>query len=1616
MASSSSSSISSSASSRSTRQSGRSLSELAGQQDAEPYVPPADGMLFDFLVELAEDDEAFNMAAEVSATEEFFAGFTEADIADVLDAFLLDAIPTNNGRMVDDYNEIRPVDIPQGVQPARPMPVFPSSGELGYLHIKDQDNKRCLCYNADGQDFVVGTCSDHITLARVDYRAFDPFILANRYAEEVGGIGANMGYSAFYHSAVIMSLAEMFGGIVEPFDGGDYAVGGISFEVTGDNYLLRSTNCDIVINKYFYHHAIHSKCPYHDDYSTLSWQEDKGLANGFLNTAFDVVSTDRSTIVRQLSSCMSNMTADQRDALGQNYTAFLADQKPYTPEDIPVNRDFSLVRDELLLCIKEGCKERNGSLFAPSPFKVLYPQVPHILNNSQIEARRNLFVPTKSYGHSTYHTWPHDKDPYAVVGETVQYYPEHNVKEFDTFQDALYSSFLKYKIFQSAHICGSLYSKINHKSGSYYDDYLLMGIAWHRQRASSLTWDINFYCYENPGLEEEVGKWSYNESLGVYVSPSSKVSRQCIHYAVILTTKVAAMLSAVRPLVNPGIYKVSEKKIMCAMAGMIHSTWMTSYRAGCCRFLTCCHISESGDTPSLIMGQLGASSQLGGKYHRFCDYFILSRYLKYIDESPAANVTPLFRLPFHLMSIEKDYTQTLQWHMRKTDHDTKCMIKVTEAAKRHALEYEATNLWLMKQLEYIKKFMHEGSTYDEYADIMDSAPEFPTMNILSFMGMCNIMKEDFNKVHGIDSGLGYSVWGMMTDRHCTEYKAGTTPQLKSSRVVEALTNHLMETKPHSGAYEMLVKLKSGSKLPPNYLLNHSKDAKEADREISQMMPQHRIKQNFTEALAQTFTGSNEADQMTDLMKYTNHVVDTMEFSSTGRCVHFSEDRSKFCQEMEPQLQALGVLAIGLEGGSTCMISSAAMGLTNVQRKIVYPPDADREFLIGDMDRETILVEQKGETKKTSCITIEKNMTQGLGAIHGACINTVHVVASNRAAAMIIPGVVNHVVRTTSDDVKRSFSIAPEYNYSSVAANAYLLPNRDLAFSMMKDNTKKPIISAKLSEFNNVVASTTGMIPQSPIFATLCVQPLLSKSIFGDLSELVNKARSTLSWGCPPDSVEACLQGLLRVLRTKWLMTSSELYLLYDYGLIPKSMSELIEGFWVRNDHTAKLIFSLFDDDMKKDVLIGNVPLGDMMRRMEVDIGRKKKKKKTKHVHIDGLDRANKVAETIHAQRLVSERLMSRHIQPIHHTARLKTKQKFFAFLSQPTPDVDISDLKRLAPPRVTTISTPAHMRHRKPCSMGTSGLVPTMSLQRIRAFRKVGVNFRTNLSDEEMRIAKLPDEEYEKEVAVLERAKRIEGLSFKSPCGLPFTRIYDGKVFRRNAVFNFRVELTQKDEPDMKFTYKGIVVQFFKPCIWGGESLSRIPPADCIIAFGYGTMRGEKCIFFKKKKKNSPINYLTVPNQSRGFVKVPYFDSFVYAVLGIDKSPILTRHHKSKIQPSLAGFIGDNDAIFNYGMYCRSNSIGGFAVYQDLFKSYFSVIPFFVKDYLPTYPKFFTGSKLFNAARVNVLEGNYCSHMLRLTEVEQPLDLSIFNLNGNEPALVAPLQVMNEEVEVDEDF
>jgi len=116
----------------------------------------------------------------------------------------------------------------------------------------------------------------------------------------------------------------------------------------------------------------------------------------------------------------------------------------------------------------------------------------------------------------------------------------------------------------------------------------------------------------------------------------------------------------------------------------------------------------------------------------------------------------------------------------------------------------------------------------------------------------------------------------------------------------------------------------------------------------------------------------------------------------------------------------------------------------------------------------------------------------------------------------------------------------------------------------------------------------------------------------------------------------------------------------------------------------------------------------------------------------------------------------------------------------------------------------------------------------------------------------------------------------------------------------------------------------------------------------------------------------------------------------------------------MAGVVGDDDAIMNYGMYSRSNHAHGFGIYKHMFIQYRSIIPEFVRLHMPNYPKFASNAVSIEQGRTTHLMGSHSIRKLRLVHAEKPKAIVTINLASETPVAIIPTH--REDTMDDEDF
>jgi hypothetical protein len=458
-----------------------------------------------------------------------------------------------------------------------------------------------------------------------------------------------------------------------------------------------------------------------------------------------------------------------------------------------------------------------------------------------------------------------------------------------------------------------------------------------------------------------------------------------------------------------------------------------------------------------------------------------------------------------------------------------------------------------------------------------------------------------------------------------------------------------------------------------------------------------------------------------------------------------------------------------------------------------------------------------------------------------------------------------------------------------------------------------------------------------------------------------------------------------------------------HQLIPTEMSELISGFFPRSKQSLGAMWWAMEADVREQVLRGTMSVTSACHIFAEDQDTEPKKVKTINYLPKTLHRTSRLVKSIGIMRKVGSRLNPRYVQPIHFTKRRKAMERTLELLLAETREVDEDTYNRIMPPRIKVHMERHRKRDQRPTRIGMSALVQLPSLSRIRAKKFCKVSVGIPLTEEENKILELDDRDFELKEGEIERLSRYQGISFKSPGGLPLTRMFDGRFFRVPMSFNFSVHLEHGiPKPDQPFMYRGTLVTEFKTCKWGDESLEEV--GDLPLAFGSGYVNGNFAAFYKEPNKNviaietGKVDYPTIIS-TRQMKKVGLFT-------GNDASPIGAQHFKRSTLPlnDLPGVSGDMTAIINHGSYLLSSQKGGFTLYRQLYKTRGSEMPIYCQKYMLDYPTYQEPITKIKPGNTTILKGSFSCLNLEFDGMPSSTTTVTINLEGDIPEVVETIR------------
>jgi hypothetical protein len=1437
--------------------------------------------------------------------------------------------------------------------------------------------------NKDGQ--VVGRVKDGAVVQMAQLANIDPIDKAEYFSTTVGGKAQRGGFSMLLHAAVCHHLTESFSHILEPTEGHDVTLtnlptgGSLSIEVTGQKWRSRSTVAKCIISKYLWLDCI---MPPTEHYSTLrrwSWNEDQGKTDSFKQTGFDQGPSSMTSMV----DIMHNYFETLPESTWAQFGDLVVSYHSTLPMPVPkvANRTFTTKMVEFSKLVAKRNKY-------PAPYRVIAPILSN-LTNLDYESIKAKVVKNDEYlngVHYSYHTLEHISESLNHLTDRADGFQQPKMVSLG-YANAVVKLLSNYKMYQSYVIEQELFAKITGASGQFFSKYSQTGIIWKR---TNNKYSCNFYQLVDPAKPKEVGEW-VREKNGFFLSPCFKIASTDISYAISLPGRICSSFHAVWSLVSASQTNTLFETLAPIYSTWHNSSWLTSAIAANLRHIVPCFYAGTGDLPDLIDQSI---PKMRTTHARHCDCVLISKFIDMMEryESLPENLTPLFGLPVQLTHLESDISIPMMWHIREASHDNTSPLKLIEGQKADRLQQQQRLLWLDQQVNLLLNSVSKGISQDEFNHHMSLAPDFPMLNFPYWLGISYLAKGELKNVGNRMAPSKFTLTQLNSDHFCHRIDDVNSPRAtQQEKVANEFSRYFEEYRPKS-AHDLIYKL-SRSKQPQIFKL-FSKDAKGSDREIPVMTFPMRCFQNMSESLLEAFNYEVESDLMIDSHRHSlvaKRIMFTLS-KSDNRAIVSSQDKKFFSGYLFPELMSLCVSTAANACGSTSMVTSAACLRVNTSRKVIMP-DGFTDFNLFDgvlAPYTQPFIIKKGQREILSIsLQCEQHMMQGVGAAAGAVINTTFYLGFKEIMRRIAKFVKKPQVFTTSDDTVAMARISSSVDYTLGRTFFVETPINHLKHAMMVNSSKKQVDSTMFGEFNNKITFSKGMLPVSPIYAALNCQPLNQASPMADLILAINSARSGIFWGIPIDACQTALLANLIAFRIKWLVREEQFNRLLNVRLIPLNACELVEGFYPRSQEAVAICFNALRDDIKPLVLSGSMSLAHGLSSMRIN----QKGQHTRQLIKTGNLVVDSLIESIEASRLNNNRIKGEYIKIKSREVKLAATKRLMASMNERTIEESLyQQIQSVhAPLKAHIITKRATNYTMQPRHMGVSTSKPQTDITRVLAARFTGTTYRVPLSQSELEASKLPESDFKKWYNMRLRESVVQGLSFESPFGLPLIRSCDLKLFLAPTCYNFTFTLEPYASESGPEVYEGVVIQDFKPCLWGRDSLRK--NASCRLAYGSGYLDGQFYMFVQRDKRK-----IKIKNDDRFPHYQTELDGDRYACCNKhDFDPIDLQDLGSDVVPENAGLIGDPTAILNYGGWIKSSHPSGFAAYQTLYSRRRCELPASVIRCMPSYPFFSKKATEINLANSVRLIGSSSIFRLKLIEpmredvVHIDVDLTGFN-------------------------
>jgi len=1459
------------------------------------------------------------------------------------------------------FNNVEAKRIPKGFRKYRKLPTYDYVGQELLATCKDGVVQAC--------GVEIGKCNfDFPDLLISGDSLFD---MADAYTEEVKGKGSGYGFSSLSHLLAVVSLRKN-PGFLEPYEGCDYTLESdgreLTIEVTGLSYKTRRTSANMILNKYAILGMVTQDKRVLKSIQLSNCEETNDtsfLRNG---NFFDVESPYTENFDK-MHDCIRHITEDQIKGIYIHVSKWLTSTNDVFTREVLKRPNFIFV----------GGKEGKF----PSPFKVRKMKSEDRMMNYTVTS--NLWKDNSGKDwydgkHNSYRTVSEDEDYISMccvksrlVGRVNDYWHSVAEKAVDVLDEI--------QAVQTARIQKELFDKIFAVKGNYYSEKDGVGIAWSTTGKECLTYNCVFYSAYDPDEIKLFGKWTKEEQW--FRSPGFKVSRQDINFVKKNYDALVAMYVSMISLHEPG----DEYDDFMAMYTVLtcNSSWKTSDYADNSRFVTTGHLSGN-QVSDLLVKPINA-----GKPIRSSEFLYMHLVNRFLESPPPRNLTPLFRLKLKFMCVEKDLGLAVNWQNRESDHESECCRKLLERTSEEMNLRPLVIPFYSRVASYFAKLLSVGVDYSDTKELLDRTPSEPVLNPVFYLAMCYSCKEEIEAASMSQVSTGFTVNDMVSDRG-TIYFDQKKKCWTESKVCDELRKMVHKEK-ITGPYDGLLKILD-ERHEKVYLIK-SKNGR-GRREFATQHIKSRYVQMFEEKLASGVSLSAPDDQFLNPHKYNEMVSGfTRVVSSERPVVGSSEDRSFHCGHNMPEALAIACLCHAVVNSIPYFVTLAAIKRCNTVRECILPKGYKESVVPfpNNLKRKSRLVLSRGKVQNRFSLDVHKHAMQGMHAVISGVLNTTHVKGVENIMQNNVEMFEDTHVFTTQDDVGRAVSISPGVSAEWAQGNYIMKPMRTLNMTLQKNNDRKHVIiehdksSYGILEVNNILISGGGMVTQSHIHPHHIIQPLTSDSIVIDLMSCVNNSRQSVFWGDSPSLAWTCMEMCLYTLRMKWTLTKGHINYLKEIKMIPNNPDELVSGFFPRTEEAMKIFTNFLTDEQIDEVLEGKRSLFDRACN-HFSKSWKSEQYEAKAITTTRMRTMDEKCRLVYNARTRKGKLRSSVVKPLTPKMRSTVRDRFMDYFKTKSRSKDAVDKAMLLkPPDVRGFIRPMNVDDKKPCIMGE--IVPEVGFSRRNLIcnKILGTNYRTGLTVDEKH--ELDSKEFWPNRNRDLRISKEEGFEIHSPSGLPVVRFFGNQRYTRPMVYNFSIKLHRPSPEKRPFVYRGSYVTDLTPCLYGRSTVN----TNETLCFAVGIMNGIRKAFYKEGRKGR-LSCVDALDEHSRVVTVPISKRKAVRYLNReDWSPLEIGY-----QRHIPGIEGTATASLNYAGFMRSGNDRGFQLLQEIFEERNSFMPSFMKNYMPSYPRFHKDKVVFNGGRV-VLFGD--TMISKIEVITDRSDVKYINITDEPVEVIA---------------